>query len=300
MTESGLVFHRVAMGDFVLSRSIVWAWRGWRPAQRDIAVASAPSARVAAWRSAIDECMSPDAIGVHTLFSQGGELDDRLRSLVGRAAWVLSFLGDETSPSSLALMSIRTRGCFCIDPRPSRQTLARRSHITAQWADDVRRHGAALGALTPPQITIKSDLPAAGRIMIHPGSGGREKCWPFERFIEIADRLGPSRIGWLIGPAELERQPQWVSILRAREAAYDELLIIEADISAAADRISACELYIGNDAGMTQVAAAIGVRTVAIFGPTDPGVWRPPHANVAVVAPPEPAPIGSVSVADVR
>jgi ADP-heptose:LPS heptosyltransferase len=50
---------------------------------------------------------------------------------------------------------------------------------------------------------------------------------------------------------------------------------------------------------MTHVAAALGVPTVAVFGPTDPHVWRPLGAHVRVAAPPEPGPIESVSVEDV-
>jgi ADP-heptose:LPS heptosyltransferase len=32
---------------------------------------------------------------------------------------------------------------------------------------------------------------------------------------------------------------------------------------------------IGNDTGITHLAAAIGAPTVALFGPTDPAVWGP-------------------------
>ena len=33
--------------------------------------------------------------------------------------------------------------------------------------------------------------------------------------------------------------------------------------------------YIGNDSGITHPAAAVGIRTVVVFGPTDPAVLRP-------------------------
>jgi ADP-heptose:LPS heptosyltransferase len=43
--------------------------------------------------------------------------------------------------------------------------------------------------------------------------------------------------------------------------------------------------YFGNDSGVSHLAAALGVPTVAVFGPTDPAVWAPLGPEVSVVAP---------------
>ncbi len=42
-------------------------------------------------------------------------------------------------------------------------------------------------------------------------------------------------------------------------------------------------LYIGNDSGITHLAAAVGTPVVAIFGPTDPEIWAPRGAPVRIV-----------------
>ena len=34
-----------------------------------------------------------------------------------------------------------------------------------------------------------------------------------------------------------------------------------------------CRAYIGNDSGITHLAAYLGCPTIALFGPTDPRVW---------------------------
>jgi heptosyltransferase III len=36
-----------------------------------------------------------------------------------------------------------------------------------------------------------------------------------------------------------------------------------------------CRAYIGNDSGITHLAAYLGCPTIALFGPTDPRVWGP-------------------------
>ena len=41
--------------------------------------------------------------------------------------------------------------------------------------------------------------------------------------------------------------------------------------------------YVGNDSGTTHLAAAIGIPTVALFGPTDPAVWAPRGNSVKVI-----------------
>jgi ADP-heptose:LPS heptosyltransferase len=46
--------------------------------------------------------------------------------------------------------------------------------------------------------------------------------------------------------------------------------------------ISQARLYVGNDSGITHLAAATGVPVLALFGPTDPAVWAPRGANVRV------------------
>ncbi|MFO7273077.1 MAG: glycosyltransferase family 9 protein, partial [Sphaerobacter thermophilus] len=56
------------------------------------------------------------------------------------------------------------------------------------------------------------------------------------------------------------------------------------ELAAVAERAA---LYVGNDSGTSHLAAAVGTPTVTIFGPTNPGRYRPlgPHARVC--APPE-------------
>jgi ADP-heptose:LPS heptosyltransferase len=50
-----------------------------------------------------------------------------------------------------------------------------------------------------------------------------------------------------------------------------------------ARRLAATNLYIGNDSGITHVAAAVGCTTLAIFGATDPSIWAPKGMDVTVL-----------------
>lgn len=118
-----------------------------------------------------------------------------------------------------------------------------------------------------------------GYVVIHPGSGGRRKQWPAERFAEVARRLG-GPVAWLLGPAEAE-QPE------LREAGRDVGAVLEGlSLRGLAGLVAGCRVCVGNDSGVSHLAAAVGAPTVAVFGPTDPAVWAPRGERVAVLGGP--------------
>ncbi len=283
-----IILHQGAIGDFVLTLSVVQSVRAYLRADHVTAIASAPSARLAAGRSAVDEWRSPDSMGLHSLFRDDGVLDDRLLAVLRSADAIINFLSDSASPIHRRLVERSHKRVISVDPRPSSETLAARHHITDQWAAAIRSAGLPIGDPTPPVIRIESDRSADSpgrprRAIIHPGSGSRGKCWPMERFLQLADTLGNLHISWLLGPAETESN-ELVRTLAQRTATESESLIISDDLVQAANLIAGADRYIGNDAGMTHVAAALGVPTVAIFCPTDPHVWLPLGKHVKVVA----------------
>jgi heptosyltransferase III len=142
-------------------------------------------------------------------------------------------------------------------------------------------------------------IPSSHQIAVHPGSGGAAKCWPAENFAEVIERLWQQNRSVLLlaGPADDHRLE---SIRRAttrapspsphrsrpyRDAPKSELLQVLANkpLLEVAHHLQACRCYLGNDAGITHLAAMLGVPTVAIFGPSDPEVWRPVGPSVKVI-----------------
>lgn len=122
--------------------------------------------------------------------------------------------------------------------------------------------GAAPGLV--PRIPIRGSKKRAA-IVIHPFSGSRKKNWPLAKFRELAARL-PYPVEWSAGPEE-----------KLPEATRFD------DLAQLAEWISSARLYIGNDSGITHLAAATGVRTIALFGPTNPAIWGPRGENVTIL-----------------
>jgi ADP-heptose:LPS heptosyltransferase len=102
-------------------------------------------------------------------------------------------------------------------------------------------------------------------VVIHPFSGSAKKNWPIENYRALAERL-PMPVEWVAGPEESLRDAKRL----------DNLLVL-------ASWMRGCELYIGNDSGISHLAAAIGLPAVVLFGPTDPNVWAPQGDAVQIL-----------------
>ena len=104
--------------------------------------------------------------------------------------------------------------------------------------------------------------------MLHPFAASAAKRWPLERFRELARVLERSmRVEWCAGP----------------EDAFDGAVRIE-NLYELARHMASARVFVGNDSGITHLAAAVQTPVVALFGPADPRVWAPRGERVAIVA----------------
>jgi heptosyltransferase III len=125
-----------------------------------------------------------------------------------------------------------------------------------------------------------------GFVAFHPGSGSLKKNWPLDRFVEVARRLRSEgrTVLWLAGPAERDR-----GTLSA--AALEEPVLAELPLDVLAGVLALASGYLGNDSGITQIAAAVRspdgrcTPTVALFGPTDARIWGPRGRHVRLLQP---------------
>ncbi len=199
--------------------------------------------------------------------------EPRLRDAVaGRC--VVNCLGDANSMVHKQLGKLEPGRLFSFDPRP-REGLG--SHITGQWIDDLAQQGVRFST---PGRDGSSRSTAERCVLIHPGSGGADKCWPLPCFLKVGRRLREYGVAatFVIGSAEVDR---WAK--RDLVAILDEFRLVE---SPSPDELCvllrAASVFLGNDAGPTHLAALFAVPTVAVFGPTSDSVWRPLGPRVEV------------------
>jgi ADP-heptose:LPS heptosyltransferase len=134
-----------------------------------------------------------------------------------------------------------------------------RGHASDYFLDQV---GAPLGGIA--QLSLPPGV-KRGTVVIHPFSGSPRKNWSLENYRKLASLL-PCPAEWTAGPEE-----ELPGAIRFH------------NLSDLARWISGAQLYIGNDSGITHLAAATGVPTLALFGPTDPETWAPRGKNVTTL-----------------
>jgi ADP-heptose:LPS heptosyltransferase len=145
---------------------------------------------------------------------------------------------------------------------------------------------AALEApLFPALPRIDVARPAVGRpyAVVHPGSGSPHKNWPPARFAAVAKALRSQGLDVVAlgGPADE------AALAAFAIAAPDVVIRADLNLRAAAELAAGAMLYVGNDAGMSHVAAAAGAPTIAIFGPTRAARWAPRGRRVRLLEPSE-------------
>ncbi|HZS94292.1 MAG TPA: glycosyltransferase family 9 protein [Chloroflexota bacterium] len=114
-------------------------------------------------------------------------------------------------------------------------------------------------------------------ILIHPGAGAEWKRWPADRFASLS--------GILVGrghDVSLVEGPADASAVAAVLEHIPLPVVRLPSPRAVATILAGAELFVGNDSGVTHLAAAVGTPVVALFGPTNPAVWAP-RGNVRII-----------------
>ena len=248
-------------------------------------------------RSCVSSIRSIDSTDLHRLFVEPAKFDladrDPLIDTFADYAWIVTFLGEPDGDFEQNL--IFTANCShsaeiitlsLKPPQESKQHVA--EYYVQQFALQSGLPSDRLG-LAADQILLEVTqgdrerglelLEQAGidvskrLVVIQPGSGGRHKCWHLENFLSVARTLRDRGIEvlFLLGPAEVER---FESMDKARLYVTAKCMA-HLPLSQVVDLLSCADVVIGNDSGVTHLAAGMGLRTFALFGPTDPALYKP-------------------------
>jgi ADP-heptose:LPS heptosyltransferase len=110
-------------------------------------------------------------------------------------------------------------------------------------------------------------------VVVHPGSGSEKKCWPMRNFLEIVGRLGQKGVkGALItGEAEIRME----ALIKKTALPPGWSWLCSPSLISLSNLLQEADLYLGNDSGITHLAAACGTEVVALFRNEFITAWRP-------------------------
>ena len=257
-------------------------------------------------RSCIDRIISIDSLELHRLFADKRDFDvadrDPLISTFSGYAWIATFLGEPNSDfehnliytancsgsTEVMTLALKTPKDFAghVTDFYTQQCIAQAGLSTtpdqAQCADCLIQATHADMARGKELLREAGLAPDRRPVVIQPGSGGLKKCWHLDNFLAVADELKSkgSDVLFLLGPAELDRFSKDV----AKKISSVAPCIAELPLANVLGLLNCTEAFIGNDSGITHLAAGLGIRTFALFGPTDPSLYGPVGPNVEILS----------------
>jgi heptosyltransferase-3 len=114
-------------------------------------------------------------------------------------------------------------------------------------------------------------------VWFHPGSGGPKKCLPLRDMASYAKHVC-DRTGWklvvTIGEDDefLKADPAWEDLVGYQD---DTIVLENYPLKDICERLGRAQFYIGNDSGISHLAAGLGIKSVVFFVSTDPEIWAP-------------------------
>ena len=282
--EATLAIHPGALGDVLLAIPALRALRGQRPDQPLVVAAQPRLGRLLTALGEVDRCVDFESLGLGALFM--AEPAPPAPPVLARAGRVVCWFGAR-------------------DPRfrANLRALAPGAVVASPAADDVpvwqhlrRTVGAALDGDTRP-VRVSPSIETMGRealrgagwdgarpvILLHPGAGSAGKRWPVEGFAAVARDACRSRPLALIvheGPADADAASALMASLGPKAVRLQE-----PPLEALAGALAEAALYLGNDSGVSHLAAAVAAPSVVLFTAALLG-WRPwsPAPRLCVVS----------------
>ncbi|HSL78039.1 MAG TPA: lipopolysaccharide heptosyltransferase II [Pseudolabrys sp.] len=289
----------VWIGDFVRCHSVVKLLRAQNPDRAVDIVSSTLCAPLADYMPGIRRTIVADLPRRRLGFARQRQLADRLHEGKYGQALVMSRKWKAALAPWLAGIPVRTgfagevRFGLLNDIRFGERRLPR---MIDQMGALALPKDAPLPAEWPlPELKVpahdvqtwlaRQRLAEEGRpiVALSPGAVGAGKAWPVAHYAELAKALAKDGASiWILGgPSEAALANKIIATAgnRVRD-------LTGSDLRNAILALAAADVSVTNDSGLMHVAAAIGIPTVAIFGPTSPWHWKPLNPVAAILEPP--------------
>jgi heptosyltransferase III len=273
-----LVIFPGALGDLICALPALRAIAGRNPGRDLELMARAELARFAVGRMGVARGHSIDRLELSRLFAADGDKSSEARAFFGAFEKVYSFFAGDDARFRRGLAAVAAGATVFIPFRPPGGGHVAQCYLQALGHADqmtIQSGARELGRVD----LLDHDIEAASRtisrhglrprefLLIFPGSGSLRKNWSAENFAALARGINSiTKPVIVLGPAETAIEP----LFRTEFVTLSRLELGEV---AGLARIALG--FVGNDSGVSHLAAASGARGVVLFGPTDPDRWRP-------------------------
>ena len=287
-----LIVHQGAIGDFILSLPAIGSFRQRYP-DAAIEVWGYPAIlQLVEKRFYADSIASIDRKEIARFYSENTTLDAELVARFREFDLIIIFGGERQKTLVRILERIQVKEVHSITTFPP---AAESTHIIDYQLSQLLPLGYESPDKIPRLFPGESDLTQASdlfskkqpgskplTVAMHIGGGSKNKVWPAGCFAQLSEKLVKEDDAEIIvpfGPADEEVAQEYFNLIDSNAISPLNNL----PLTRLATLLKKCSLYLGNDSGITHLAAAVGTPVVALFGPTDPRVWGPRGDNVSIV-----------------
>jgi ADP-heptose:LPS heptosyltransferase len=280
-----LVIRPGAIGDALLTFPVLKALREHYAGMPVTLVSNAQVLPLARAFGVSEQAFDFQDIQWSELFSTQGISTSSIHALLEQTDLAICWMRD---PDGTVERNLQMSGVKHVIIAPGRPSEGERIHIVDYLVSTVGLSIVGERFIAPPSWPIPdpvSNDATARSVAIHPGGGAAQKCWPTFRFASVIERLWQQNRSVLLlaGPADSGRLEDLLHQLSSPPIPEMLKLLTNAPLLEVARHVQLCRCYLGNDSGITHLAAMLGVPTIAIFGPTDPAIWRPVGPSVRVL-----------------
>ena len=280
-----LIFHQGALGDFIVTWPLALALARLHPQSRVFYVTQGQKGALAEKVLRV-ESMDIESGAWHLLHAEApAPLPAASAKALSGAHTILNFVSGENDPWARNVRSVNPETSLLTLSTAAPQSFA--SHQSEFFVEQLAVWPAAQSAARQILRSIAErglgPVPSPdGPVVIHPGGGAAQKCWPAEHYLELAKRLREQgrRVRVLLGEVEME---QWAVAQIEKFRKICEVLTPPTltDLLSAVVPVS---VFIGNDSGPGHLAGILGVPTLSLFGTTsNPLRWKPLGPRVKVL-----------------
>jgi heptosyltransferase-2 len=273
-----------AIGDFILTLPAIAALRTAFP-ETHLEVLGYPAvAELARTAQIIDAFRSIEARPLARFFARNADLDPDWSRYFESFNVILSYIYD---PDEIFKTNVARVSKAQFIQAAHRPDVNEALHATAVFLKPLERL-AIFDADLLPRLAIPREpaLPGANWLAMHPGSGSISKNWPEENWRRlIGSILSSTEANILLTGGEAEEdKPTRLS----RDFPPERIRIAQnLPLIELAGLLAQCKSFVGHDSGITHLAAALGVSSVVLWGPSNEQIWRPPHPHVRVIKSPD-------------
>ena len=264
-----LVIRGGAIGDFILTLPAIRLLRETIAGCHLEVIGYPAIAELARTAGLADSVRSLEHRTMAPLFAKTAPIDEMLAEHLRSFNLVVSFLYDPDGHFRASMERVGVKTLIECAPRVQNDG----EHASKQLAKGLEKFAMFLEDDLLQKPIFPSSTERSGKIIIHPGSGSEKKNWPLEHWLRLADDFPATDFVFITGEAEeargvkIPKHTNWHSL----------------PLSELAARFTACSAFLGHDSGISHLAAACGVPSLLLFGPTDPAVWAPPQPWVQIL-----------------